>query len=173
MQAVDGDTDFRLGYSLSLLNTTLVVGAPGSRSAASLFSGGVYVWNLKNGTWDYTQKMSPSFGVDDEVGTSVSLAGKIHKFFILENTFVARNLLTLASIDGLFFNSGNYVLVGAPQNDRLGSNAGTAYIFQREQGSDTFSQMGEIASPTPAVSALYGWSVAAREDGLLGEVVPL
>ena len=63
--------------------------------------------------------------------------------------------------------AGNFVVLGAPLNDRFAKNSGSVYIFQREEGGDTFSQSAALYQPMPEVSALFGWSVAVNKDGVI------
>lgn len=63
---------------------------------------------------------------------------------------------------------GNYVVVGAPENDSDESNTGAAYIFERGVDTDeTFSLVFDLLSPEPAISALFGWSVAVNSNGTI------
>jgi hypothetical protein len=137
-EAFDLDANYLLGTSVSIYNRTAVVGAPLAESVASVTSGAAYIYNFNkdNGKWEYTQKMTPTFGIGDAAGTSVSMGG-------------------------------NYVVVGIPLNDQFGGNSGAIYIYEREQGGDTFTSIGATYSPTPAVSALFGWSVAVNKNGVI------
>lgn len=58
-----------------------------------------------------------------------------------------------------------YIVVGAPQNDVGGANAGAAYVF--EKVSNSFNFASDLVSPTPAVSAQFGWSVAVNSKGVI------
>ena len=64
--------------------------------------------------------------------------------------------------------SDSYIVAGSPQNDRFGTNAGAAYVFQKgESGGDTFIPAYDLYSPDPAPSALFGWSVSVNSNGVI------
>lgn len=64
--------------------------------------------------------------------------------------------------------SGKYVVAGAPENDGDDINTGAAYVFQKGVDSDdAFSLVYDLISPTPAISAQFGWSVAVNTDGVI------
>lgn len=50
-------------------------------------------------------------------------------------------------------------------NDQFGINSGAAFVFERVEGGNTFTQLATLYSPSPAVSALFGWSVAVNAVG--------
>jgi alpha-tubulin suppressor-like RCC1 family protein len=66
-EAFDLDANYLLGTSVSIYNRTAVVGAPLAESVASVTSGAAYIYNFNkdNGKWEYTQKMTPTFGISD------------------------------------------------------------------------------------------------------------
>jgi hypothetical protein len=64
--------------------------------------------------------------------------------------------------------NGKYVVAGAPEYDGVDTNTGAAYVF--EKGAETenmFSLVYELVSPTPAISAQFGWSVAVNSNGVI------
>lgn len=62
---------------------------------------------------------------------------------------------------------GNYVVVGAPETDGVDSNTGAASVFEKKDDDDSFTFELDLLSPTPAVSALFGWSVAVNCNGVI------
>jgi len=108
---------------------------------AGVYGGAVYLFDFDNATevFHYFQKLTPTIPTEsDQFGHSVAINGK-------------------------------YVVVGAPQNDSVNvSNVGAAYIFEMGAGSDkSFSLISDLRSPSPAVSALFGWSVAVNSNGVI------
>ena len=64
--------------------------------------------------------------------------------------------------------NGKYIVAGAPENDSDKSNTGAAYIFERGVDTDEkFSFVFDLLSPEPAISALFGWSVAVNSNGTI------
>ena len=61
-----------------------------------------------------------------------------------------------------------FIVVGAPQHDLdETSNAGAAYVFQKVDGSNEYEIAVDLFSPTPAISAQFGWSVAVNSNGII------
>ena len=58
--------------------------------------------------------------------------------------------------------SGDYAIVGAPNDDDNGSDSGTAYIYQRF--GSTWSQVAKLVAPDAAAGDLFAYSVAIRGD---------
>ncbi len=138
--AVDRDTDFEFGYTVSMWNTTTVVGSPGSRSVPNVFSGAGYSYNFDfdHGSeifsWRYAGKMAPLVGTGSGIGASVAVAGK-------------------------------YIVLGGPFDDQLGADTGSVHLFQRSTVTQAFTFAQTLYSPAPLASALFGWSVAVNENG--------
>jgi len=113
-----------------------------SDTLAGDFGGAVYLFDYNDGTgnFEYTQKLTPDPDFLDDLnryGSSVSI-------------------------------SGNYVVVGDPAADKGGSNAGAAYVFQKgDSEEDSFNFAFSLVSPIPAVSALFGHSVAVNSNGVI------
>lgn len=102
-------------------------------------TGAAYIFDYDSNEFKHIQKLSVEQSTDmDRFGHSVSINDK-------------------------------YVVVGAPQHDYDGTtniaNAGAAYVFEKDGG--TFSFAFGLVSPTPAVSAQFGWSVAVNTDGVI------
>jgi len=127
------------GTSVSLLGTTLVVGAPGDWYRTSGTSAGrVEVFTGSSSTWTSQGSLTASDGVKwDQFGWSVA-------------------------------QSANTIVVGAPahaDSDGMGgtvSQAGAAYVFVKNGA--TWSQEAELVPPTPTVNGKFGYSVAAAAD---------
>jgi len=58
--------------------------------------------------------------------------------------------------------SGEMAIVGAHQDDDLGSNSGSAYVFERVNGA--WTQTAKLTADDGAEDDLFGWSVAVDGD---------
>jgi len=120
----------QFGYSVAIENNYLVVGAYQKSS-----QGAAYIFELSNGSWSQVSKLESSdLAANDVFGISVAI-------------------------------SGNYAVVGArdeDENENGGntlSNAGSAYIFKRTNGS--WSQLQKVvASDRNAANENFGELVA-------------
>lgn len=89
------------------------------------------------------------------------------------NVNLAQNLTNekLGSGDKFGFSisiNGNYIVAGAPENDGDEANTGAAYIFEKGvENGDSFSLVYDLVSPTPAISAQFGWSVDVNLNGVV------
>nr|MBC8240209.1 FG-GAP repeat protein [Alphaproteobacteria bacterium] len=113
-------------------------GAASFNYSVGLYPGVVYVYVQSGGAWSEQAKLYP----DD-----VAYAGQ--------------------GFGDSVSLSGNTLVVGAPQDVSLGSNAGSAYIFQRS-GAE-WSQIAKLKANDGAVNDRFGASVAA--NGAAGAVV--
>jgi hypothetical protein len=74
--ASDGAPGDRLGWSVAISGSTLVVGAWGDTVGANSNQGSAYVFNRQEGSWVETQKLTASDGAAfDEFGWSVAISG--------------------------------------------------------------------------------------------------
>ena len=61
--------------------------------------------------------------------------------------------------------SGDYVIIGADGEDANGSDAGAAYIFDRNQGgTDNWGQVTKLTASDAAASDVFGYSVSINGD---------
>ena len=60
--------------------------------------------------------------------------------------------------------SGNHAIVGASGNDDAGPASGSAYIFERDTGSGTWSQVAKITASDAAEDNLFGHAVSISGD---------
>jgi FG-GAP repeat len=141
------------GFSVALSGDILVAGTPYEDSQA-LDSGAAYVFVRNNGVWTFEQKLiSPDFGPGLWFGYSVAIDGdtlivgapKANGQFLgtgAAYVFIRTNgswspLPKIAPADGkagdMFGQAvdiaGNSLLVGTPQSDTKGIDAGAAYVF--------------------------------------------
>jgi len=158
LTASDGTTLDRFGVSVAISGDTAVVGAPFNDSPASN-SGSVYIYNRNGFSWNQQAKITADDGLrNDEFGTAVAIHGDTvivsspnsdqngsnsgsAYIFTRSNgvwTQQAKLLPDDGAADDEFGTSvsiiGDTAIIGAPKNDQLGSNSGSAYIFTRTQG---------------------------------------
>ena len=102
LTASDGATDNYFGYSVSIFDDYVVIGAF-SDDDNGISSGSAYVFNRDDTTcWhQQTKLLAPDGAAYDKFGRSVSM-------------------------------SGNVVIIGADGNDDNGFNSGSAYVFQND-----------------------------------------
>lgn len=154
--ASDGASQDLFGYSVSVSNDYAVIGACGDDDNGS-YSGSVYIFNRNDTIWTEQAKLTASDGTSDNYfGYSVSISGdyvtigaysdddngtcsgSAYIFNRIDTTWNQQTKL-LAS-DGEAFDrfgrsvsmSGNFVIIGADGNDDIGSNHGSAYVFQND-----------------------------------------
>lgn len=131
--ATDGQSDDRFGHSVSLVNTFAAVGAPfDDDPIKGIDAGSMYVFVRNAMTWSQVTKIIPNDGAaSDQFGTSVAL---------LEGPPLT-------------------AIAGAPKDDDMGSNSGSAYVFE---GSvmGTWAQQVKITANAGATQDEFGTSVA-------------
>jgi len=183
--ALDGAQGDFFGWSVSVSDNLAIVGGPFDDDNGSS-SGAAYVYaNTSGTTWVQQIKLTPSDGVGaDNFGYAVAISGNIAivgssnddddgngsgSAYIFANTsgktWAQQAKLTAsdaASFD--FFGvsvaiSGNLVIVGSWQDDDVGINSGSAYIYANTTGNTWVEQTKLIAS-NGAISDKYGTAVA-------------
>jgi len=119
------------GASVAYDGTTLVGGAPGSLkwNATLTAKGKAWVFAGSGGTWSEAAYLTAS---DGGAGDYFGKSVGV---------------------------SGTTVVVGAPDNDAAGSNAGAAYVFTSSGG--TWTQQAKLTAPDASASAYFGFTVAA------------
>lgn len=150
------------GSSVSIYDQTFVVGSPGAISSGmwvafyfifgmlpcsplccvhldNITGGAAYVYNIdSNSNINLVQNLTnEKLGSGDKFGFSLSI-------------------------------NGMYIVAGAPENDGDEANIGATFIFQKGvESDDDFSLVYDLVSPTPAISAQFGWSVDVNLNGVV------
>ncbi|MDX8412416.1 MAG: PKD domain-containing protein [Mariprofundaceae bacterium] len=136
--AEDGGSGDYFGYAVALSEDTALIGAySNDNKGFDSSSGAVYVFerNIVTGTWGQYQKL---LAWDGAAGDWFGWSVAL---------------------------SGDTALIGAIQDDDLGGNSGSAYVFQRI---DTlWSQQQKLLATDGAASNLFGYSVALSGDTAL------
>ena len=185
--ASDGVIDDLFGRSVSIWGDYIVVGALEDDDNGSS-SGSAYVFKRTGTSWAQEDKLLPSDGaVDDLFGRSVSIWGDyivvgalFHDDNGLSNSgtaYVFKRTVTSwaeedkllpsdgAAEDGFGISvsiSGDYVVVGAIEDDDNGSSSGSSYLFKRTGTS--WAQQDKLLPSDGAADDLFGRSVYISGD---------
>lgn len=133
IMASDGQADDNFGYNVAVSGDYAVVGAP-NEDAMATDAGAVYVYNrTATNTWDAGVKIMASDGQ----------ASDLFGYCV-----------------GI---SGDYIIVGAKNEDAGGDDAGAAYIFMRT-GTNTWDSGVKIVASDAETLDYFGQSVAISGD---------
>lgn len=148
------------------MNNTFIVGSPGAISSG-MFCQSDY--RLSCAEYNISH-----IGMSDFTGDVKGGAAFVYLINNDNNTVELIQTITNAKLsegDKFGFSlsmNGNYVVVGAPENDGDDTNTGAAYVFQKGvENDDAFSLVNDLVSPNPALSAQFGWSVAVNSKGII------
>jgi len=135
--ASDGAAFDYFGWSVAISGDTAIVGAYVDDDNGTS-SGSAYVYRRDEGgvdNWGQVTKITASDGAADDL-FGFSVAI-----------------------------SGDTAIVGALQDDDNGSNSGSAYVYQRDEGGvDNWGQVTKITASDGAADDRFGWSVAVSGD---------
>ena len=170
------------GWAVDVSGNTIVVGAAGDNFAGT-YSGAAYVYVRTGTTWTRQAKLIPSVTrARDEFGTSVAIHnntivvganyhddgavdGGAAFVFVRNGTTWSEQAKLLASdaADHSWFGlsvaiDGNRIAVGAIYDDATATDAGAAYIFQRN--GSTWSQEAKLLAADGAAGDTFGFAVA-------------
>lgn len=187
--AADGAADDRFGYVVSVTADTALVGAY-LHDGADTDSGAAYVFVRSGTAWTLRSKLeaadaalNDNFGVavvvdgdravigahlEDEAGTN---AGAAYVFQRAGTTWSQAAKLTASDGGGSdafgrsVALSGDTIVVGAPNDDDGGTNAGAAYVFEWSGGA--WNEAEKLLAADPTASASFGFSVSVHADTVL------
>jgi carbonic anhydrase/acetyltransferase-like protein (isoleucine patch superfamily) len=182
--ASDGVAGDRFGDFVAIDDRTLLIGSPGDRFSLTS-PGAAYVYTQSGGNWLADGKLVASDGQPgDEFGrvaiegdTAIISApsdddngfdsGSVYVFKRIRDEWIEQEKL-LAS-DG---SSGDQfgrlaidedtIIVGAPRDDGIAVDTGSAYVFVREN--DTWTEQARLIASDAAMSDRFGWTVAIDGD---------
>lgn len=166
-----------LGFSLSLQNDTLLVGAPASSVAGLSEVGAAFIYTRVNGAWTQQARFEPSIDTQDALfGTGVSLDGNtaavgnpgvgIASVFTENSGFwTLQQQITgpVLNSDSDFATSlkviGDVLLIGAYEDFRSSDElqTGTAFVYRR--GGSTWTEQADLLM-APEQNGLPGPGVA-------------
>ncbi|HAG16269.1 MAG TPA: hypothetical protein DCG69_07070, partial [Bacteroidales bacterium] len=185
LTASDGENLDNFGFSVSLSNNVLVVGAFGDDDNG-MMSGAAYIFEKPVDEWisaTETVKVKPSDGAaTNYFGRSVSISGETlvigavgkKAAYVFEKPStgwvnLTTETATLTSsdiaIDDSFGEtvsiSGNTIVVGVYDDDDLGSNSGSAYVFEKpSSGWVTSTQTAKLTASNGTSNDFFGVSVS-------------
>ncbi len=186
----------RFGGSVSLQGNRALIGDKFNRVNGAHQAGAVYVYDLNNGIWSLTQKLIASdLSSTDQFGGSVSLSGDraligavnyddvtngsnsgAAYIFDYNGSIWQESAILTASGGSSSDNIGNSVsldgdiaLVGARNFDdnNNGINTGSAYLFERDSGTDIWSQSHQFLASDGADDDRYGIDVSLSSGRVL------
>lgn len=165
------DTTF--GQSLAISNNSILVGYPKL--------GRVLVFELHKDKWIHSQSLSPKKSTGhNQFGQSISISnqyavvgmpaisGRVYVFKRNKKTgsWVQKaNLLSNDPQNNDYFGQSvaifnNLIIVGAPGKDDAGADFGAAYIFKRNNKTDTWTQAVKLTGINSGISDHFGNNVA-------------
>jgi hypothetical protein len=183
LTAPDPRTEAHFGHSLALDDDTLAVGTWATDS--------VYVFE-RTGTWwsepqvvratpDQAGNFGQSLALDGDrmvVGArwrwspaaqlsagGASVFERVDQEWVLEQDLVASDAHSDSCFGGSVAIVGNLIVVGAPQDDELSDDSGSAYIFTRAGGE--WAQRQKLLPCEDCPGQGFGWSVAVAGGNLL------
>ncbi len=138
LTALDAEAGDHFGFSVAISGDTVVVGVPDGNSWIA-DSGSAYVFERNQGGADQWRQVAKLTADDPAVGDQFGHAVAI---------------------------SGDTAVVGAYSDDHGGNdNAGSAYIFERNQGGmDQWGQVVKLTAAAPSYGARFGYAVGISGD---------
>ena len=137
LTASDAQAGDRFGQSVAISGDTAVLGASGE-DAGGIQAGAAYVVQRNqggSGNWGEVKKLTAS---DAQPLDQLGLSAAV---------------------------SGDVAVVGAPDEDAGGSNAGAVYVFQRDQGGpDNWGEVKKLTASNAQAGDRFGLSVAISGD---------
>jgi len=191
VQASDGNVNDQFGHSVSLSGSFAIVGASRQDSGGP-DAGAAYMFQRQGSGWKEVQKLEASDAqANDQFGSSVSLDGN----FAIVGAHMNRSGSYYTGAAYLFQRQGSgwkevqkveasdaqpndyfgwsvavdgqFAIVGAPYEDSGASNAGAAYLFQR-QGDGSWKEVQKLQASDAYANDQFGYSVSL--DGHLAIV---
>ena len=189
--ASDGAPGDYFGEQVSISGDTAIVGAGGNDSLGTN-SGSAYLFEKIGGVWTQTAKLLASDGApDDRFGDSIAISGEtaivgaygdhdLGSFsgsaYVFENIGgVWIQTAKLLASDGGYADyfgvgvaiEGDTAIVGADSDDDLGSDSGSAYVFEKTGG--VWTQTAKLLASDGAPDDRFGDSIAiSGETAIVG-----
>src|SRR5262245_38748501 len=188
LTAGDGAAGDLFGISVALSGDTLVVGAEGDDIGGSFDVGSTYVFAYNGTVWTQRRKLTADDGAAvDRFGHVVAISGdtvvvgvplddiatnkdqgSAYVFVICANNHVQQQQLIAsdgATNDSFGLSvalSGDTAVIGAPFDDVVGADQGSAYVFVRSGA--TWMQQKKLTADDGAANDLFGYAVAISGD---------
>jgi hypothetical protein len=134
LTASDGSVSDRFGFSVAIYNDYIVIGAYSDDDNGSN-SGTAYVFkNNGNDTFNEVFKLTAN---DGSAGDKFGFSVAIYN---------------------------DYIVIGAYDDDDNGTDSGSAYVFKKDTGFDTYSQIVKLTASDGSTDDEFGYSVAIYND---------
>lgn len=196
LTASDADGNDYFGFSVAIMGTTAMVGAWGEDEKAE-DAGSVYIFEQEpDGTWIETAKLMASngtpgdyFGYSLAMSESTAIVGAFQEESEAGTAYIFERQADSSWVETSILNSADgasndrfglsvdisldTAIVGAYQDDDLGSSSGSAYLFKRtadgswiqtEKLVDTSGQIGDHFGYTVAISGSNSLIGACQDD---------
>ncbi|MFK8012115.1 MAG: Ig-like domain-containing protein [Marinicellaceae bacterium] len=190
----DGQSGDRYGYSVSLYNNFALVGAYNNDDMGQNAGAAYVFYRTSSGNWYQATKLYANDGAEfDNFGRSVSLdsttavigaefadlpgknsAGAAYVFDLNSITSWPQSSKLTADDSAAFFNFGSAVsinldriLIGSRRDSTNGGDAGSAYIFDRNNLNNTWTQSLKLTASDGGTNDSFGISVDLDSDQLI------
>lgn len=181
--ASDGKDGDNFGRSIVVDGDNAIIGAPFGDSGNRINTGAAYIFEKQGSDWMEVAKLIAKGGeLLDFFGWSVSIdkdialvgayktdeRGAAYVFERQGDDWTEVSKLTAddsSNDDGFGVSvaiSGTYVIIGSSGDDTGGLNAGSAYIFERQDGQ--WNQIIRLTSSDPKQNEFFGSSVVIQEN---------
>lgn len=182
----DGAADDEFGWSVAISGDYAIVGVRHDDDNGS-DSGSAYIFHRSGATWVEQDKLTASDGAANDVfGYSVAISGDYaivgarddddngsasgSAYIFRRNGSTWTEQVKLTASDGAFADlfgycvsiSGEYAIVGAPQDDDAGGESGSAYVFHRS--GSMWSEQDKLTTSDAAAGDHFGVSVSISGD---------
>ncbi len=186
-KVTDGNTGDWFGYSVSVDGDYAIIGAPGDNNC----TGAAYIFEYNDGIWTQQAKLTVSgaggygeagdyFGISVSISANRVIVGAVGDDDYMGAAYIFEydggdwtpQAMLIASDDDAddWFGqsvsiSGNCAVVGAWLNDASGRNAGSAYIFYRDEGgTNNWGQQARLDAADAAQQDRFGYSVSINGE---------
>lgn len=186
----DGTASDVFGCSVAISGDYAIIGARSAENASNIVTGAAYIFKRNGQQWVQHQKLLASDGaLDDFFGVSVDISGNYaivgasldddngtnsgsaYIFKLTGTTWSEFDKITASdAADGDVFGSpvaisGLKAVVGASGNDDVGSNSGSAYVFN--EGPSAWTEAQKLTASNAATLARFGTSLDITTDRLI------
>ncbi len=191
----DGTASDVFGCSVAISGDYAIIGARSAENASNIGTGAAYIFKRSGQQWVQHQKLLASDGaLDDFFGVSVDISGNYaivgasldddngtnsgsaYIFKLTGTTWSEFDKITASdAADGDVFGSpvaisGLKAVVGASGNDDVGSNSGSAYVFN--EGPSAWTEAQKLTASNAATLARFGTSLDITTDRLIVGAYP-
>ena len=181
LTADDAAIGAQFGHAVAVDKNTILVGAHGMDDAG-IDSGAAYLFAKTSDVWNQQAKITGQ-GTGDLFGYSLAIDGDMvvvgahganqeagAAFVFVRDNATWRQQAKLEANDSTPGDAFGYsvaihqqtVIVGAPKNDIVGTNAGAAYVFVKQ--GDQWVQQAKLIAADAAIGDQFGIAVATEKD---------